>query len=496
MAKISAKKNFIYNSAYQIFAILVPLITTPYLTRTIGAAGIGDYGFGYSVAYYFGMFIKLGLNNYGGRTIAYIRDDRKELSKEFWEIYFFQFFIGLIALAAYVLYCLFIRSTIISWLFSLYVISAAIDITWFYWGLEQFKITVRRDFIIKLFTTVGIFLFVKSAADTWIYVTLLCIGYLGSQALLWPTLPKYVDFIRPSRSGIVRHIKPNFILFIPTIAVSLYKMMDKVMLGVMSTNVEVGFYQSSENIIQVPMALINSLGTVMQPRTANLISNRAGEDVMERTFSRSILLAMFLSTSIGFGIMTVSKEFVPLFFGADFSKCIVLLQILLPSCMFLAFANVIRTQFLIPRKKDREYIISLFTGAGVNLVLNSLLIPQLSSVGAAIGTLAAEASVCIVQAWLMRKELHTGKYVVSSIPFVVSGAVMFLLWNSRSFGSSELISLLIKVVIGGCTYIAVLGILLGIRKGIEMLRIAKNSGGGYRGLEAPSFIESRCVYAC
>lgn len=493
---VSAKLNFIYNSAYHIFAIIVPLITTPYLSRTLGASGLGDYSFAYSIAYYFGIVITLGLKNYGGRQVAYIRGDRKELSKQFWEMYSFQLLLGIISSVVYSLFCLISHYSIIHWILILYVISAALDITWFYWGLEEFRMTVRRDFIIKIFTTAGIFIFVKSAQDTWLYALLLSTGFLGSQALLWPTLHRYVDFVKPTRAGVIRHIKPNLVLFIPTIAVSLYKMMDKVMLGVMSDNTEVGLYQSSENLIQVPMALVTSLATVMQPRMSNMISRNVKQSALESTFSKSIMLSMFLSTSIGFGIMAVSQEFVPLFYGAGFEKCVSLLQILLPSCMFLAFASVIRTQFLIPRKKDKEFIISLFSGAGVNLVLNSILIPPLASVGAAIGTLCAEAAVCFVQAFLTRHELNTGKYAVYSLPFVFSGLVMFLLWNNRTFTGGAITGLLIKIIVGGCTYLVVLGAILAIWKGLSLMNNRKISGGGYRELGLLCLKEGRCAYAC
>lgn len=429
--KPSVKLNFIYNSIYQLITVVIPLVTTPYLSRIIGAEGIGIYGFGLSVANYFTMFIKLGLDNYGAREVAYIRDNKECLSRTFWEMYVFQFSIGVVSSTIYLIYgFIFSHNQTMSLIFSLYVLSAMLDITWLFWGLEEFRFTVRRSFVVKLLTTAGIFLFVKTADDTWKYCFLISGGFFLSQILLWPSLPGVVKWKRPTLSGIKRHIKPNVVLFIPIIAISLYKIMDKIMLGAMSTSEEVGFYHNSENIIQVPTMLIASLGTVMQPRMSNMVSNETSESVMESIFTKSIILAMFLSTSIGFGIMSVANEFVPLFYGPGFERCIQLYKILLPSCLFLAFANVIRTQYLIPRKKDKEYIISLFSGAGVNLVLNALLIPHFQSVGASLGTLAAEATVCIVQAALMKKEKGMKKFILQSLPYLISGVAMFLLWNS------------------------------------------------------------------
>jgi O-antigen/teichoic acid export membrane protein len=235
--------------------------------------------------------------------------------------------------------------------------------------------------------------------------------------------------------------------------------MDKIMLGVMSNKKEVGFYQSSENLIQVPIALITSLGTVMQPRMSNMISNNADTSKIEDLFKKSIALAMFLSTSLGFGIMTVAQEFVPLFYGNGFEKCIILFYVLLPSCIFIAFANVVRTQYLIPNKKDKEYVISLLSGAAINLVFNTILIPHLQSIGAAIGTLVAESSVCIVQSLLMRREKSVRKYISMSIPFVISGGMMFFIWNGILINmNSIIIGLLVKIIFAGFTYLIVLAL--------------------------------------
>ena len=453
---ISVKINFLYSATYNIVAIIIPLITTPYLTRTLGAVGLGEYGYAYSVAYYFSLFVKLGLNNYGGREIATLRGKGDNVSVRFWELYYLQFILGIIVSTLYLVYVLLISNNhTISLIFLVLVISSGIDITWFFWGLEEFKITVRRDFIIKVLTTLGIFFFVKGEQDTWKYALLISTGMLLSQLLLWPSLHRYVVWKKPSFNGIVKHIRPNLVLFVPIIALSLYKTMDKVMLGVMTTNAEVGFYHSSESVIQVPIALITSLGTVMQPRMANMISNNTDRSVIQSVFEKSTLLAMFLSTSVGFGIMTVSRDFVPIFFGDGFEKCIVLFRILLPSCVFIAFANVIRTQYLIPNKKDKEYIISLFSGAIVNLVFNSILIPYFGSIGAAVGTLLAETSVCVTQALMTKKDINTGHLLFLSIPFVISGLSMYLLWNPITLiSNNHFRNLILKILLAGTSYIA------------------------------------------
>ena len=456
------RTNFIFNSLYQITSIIIPIITLPYLSRVLLADGLGKYSYAYSVAYYFYIFIRLGLNSYGNRTIAFVKDDREKLSITFWEIYAFQALMGLLLSMLYIVYCsLLSNNPSLAWIFLLVVVTGAIDLTWFFYGLEEFKITALRDTIVKIVTTVCIFLFVKKADDVWKYALIFSIGFFVNQLMMIPLIANRVHFVKPGLSGVITHIKPNLILFLPTVAVSFYKTMDKIMLGTMSNSTEVGLYHSCENIIKVPLALVTALGTVMLPRMSNMLSNNEKEDKINKVFNDSIVFSMFISTSICIGIMTVAGEFVPLFFGPGFEKCIDIFYIILPSCIFLAFANVIRTQYLLPRKRDVLFITSLFAGAVLNVTLNLLLIPSLASVGAALGTLGAEIIVCVVQAACVFKEANIGRNIINSLPFVIAGVVMFVV--CRNFVppiGNEILALLVKILISGALYLSVLGVLV------------------------------------
>ena len=462
--KSKVKVNFFYNTAYQIFLILAPLITTPYISRTLGANGVGDYEYAFSIAHYFALFIKLGLDNYGNRAVAYIRDDKEKLASEFWNIYCFQFILSIVVSIVYLGYCFtFASNTQISIYLMIYIASSGIDITWFFRGMEEFKITVTRSVIIKILSIIAIFLFVKTENDVGIYTLILSIGFIGGQIFLWPKLFKYISFVKPNKKDVVRHIKPNLILFLPAIAVSLYKIMDKIMLGMMAVKAEVGYYGSSEKIIKIPMAIIESLGTVMQPRMSNLISNHAKKEYLSEVLKKSILVAVFFSTLLGFGIMSIAQNFVPVFYGEGFEKCITLFIILLPSCMFLSFTNVIKSQFLLPRKKDKEYIIALFTGAIVNLVTNALLIPRIASVGAAVGTLLAEISVCVVIGLIVRSEIQMSTFIKVTVPFVIAGIGMWLAGeyiNITQWG--QIPNLIVKTGICGIVYFILLFVFMPI----------------------------------
>lgn len=456
----SVKKNFLYNAAYQILIMLIPLVTIPYISRVLGVEGVGVYSYAYSVAYYFVMFILLGLNNYGNRTIAASKDNRYELSRNFSNIYITQLILGIFIVFLYFGYCLFISdSRITSLILGIYVISGVFDVNWFFYGMEQFKLTVVRNSIVKLSSIIAIFIFVKSAKDVYIYCFIVSMSFFLSQLLLWPFLVKLVDYVKPTLAEVKKHIKPNLMLFITVLAVSLFKVMDKIMLGIMSDYSQVGFYESSEKIINIPIAFVTALGTVMLPRMTNMVANQ--QKGSAKVLRLSILFAMFLTSSMCFGIMGVADIFVPIFYGDGYDLCISLFMIILPSCIFLAFANVIRTQFLLPHKMDSVYIISAFIGAGVNLILNILLIPHFAALGAAVGTLVAEVTVCFYQCFKCRKEIPIGRYALQSFPLILSGAVMFaFLRFIRVPYVNDLVVLIVKVFLGAGIYFISLGLII------------------------------------
>lgn len=466
MATSSLRRNFIYNSMYQVLALILPLITTPYLSRILGADGIGEYGYYFSIAKYFVLFAMLGLNNYGNRTIAAVREDQEKLSKTFSSIYVMQLLFSVAALLLYIMYaCLFNQSKMAIALI-LYVISAGLDINWFFFGLEQFKLTVARNTLIKLLSVACIFAFVKDQKDVYVYGLIMGASFLLSQIAVWPFVKKYTHFVKPTISEILNHIKPNLILFLPVIAVSLYKSMDKIMLGRMTDLKEVGFYQNSEKIIDIPESLIMALGTIMLPRMSNLVAKK-DEKTGDKYIYLSILFAAFLSSSIGFGIAGVSPEFVPWYFGKGFEPCISIFAVLAPSTVFIALANVIRTQFLIPQHRDKIYVISVFLGAVVNILMNILLIPYLRATGAAIGTLTAEGVVCIYQFCMVCKEKDYLKPVIRAIPFLLSGIGMFVILKSFSLQfSSELVCIIVKALIGAAIYLAISAVIYAIRRWI------------------------------
>lgn len=451
---MSIKKNYLYNLLFQILSLIVPLITTPYITRILKVEGIGKFSYYFSVTNYFIIFIMLGLNTYGNRSIAKVRDNKLKLSKTFCEIYVIQFILGIIISIFYLIYCYyFSKEVLLSIVMGIYIVAAILDVNWLFMGLEKFKLITFRNLIIKFLSTILIFSLVKKEEDLILYSFILSICVLLNNFILWIYVLKIIYILPLNLKSILKHLKPNLYLFLTVIAVSMFKIMDKIMLGIMVNTTEVGYFEASEKIINLPIMMIVALGTVMLPRIANMIANKEQKN-MEKLMENSVKFAFFLSTSMGFGIMGISKEFVPLFYGEGYGKCIYLFLILLPSCIFLAFANVVRTQFIIPKGLDEIYVKSAFIGATVNILINIMLIPKLLSLGAAIGTLLAEVSVCLYQVTRVRKYLPIKRYVILGIPFLISGFFMFLIiYNFEILNYRNEIVIFLKIIFGAAIYI-------------------------------------------
>lgn len=419
----SIKSNYIYSVAYQLLSIIVPIFTIPYVSRIFGAEGLGIYSYTASISQYFVLFAMLGLNNYGVRTIAMVRNDKVLLSKTFSEIWTMQLGVSIVVLVLYICFTLLWGGVykIYFLIQILLVASTLIDINWFFFGIEKFRLTVLRNSVIKILSLISIFLLIHSSDDLWLYILIQSLSTLTSAFVLWPIALSSIHFTIPVFTDIVKHIKPNLIMFIPVIAISVYKYMDKIMLGTFSIE-QTGYFENAEKILTVILGLVTALGTVMLPRMSNLIANNQRETA-EKYFVTSMNFIMFLSVGISAGMYAVSDSFVPVFFGKGFEPCVGIMQLLGVSAIFSSWANVVRTQFLIPNHKDKVYVISVILGAVLNFLGNIFLIKKYGAMGAVCSTIIAESTVALVQTIASFKDLPYLKIFNNTFVLICIGLI-------------------------------------------------------------------------
>ena len=473
---MSAKKNFIYNVIYQILLLILPLITTPYIARIIGPEGVGIQSYTMSIANYFTLFAMLGINNHGSRSIAMVRSDKEELSKTFLSIYSLQVFTSVLVIMCYLIYSIFIAKEykVFLCIQILYIISAAFDINWFFFGMEQFKLTVIRNTAIKLLSVCSIFMFVNEYSDLYIYSLIIAGSALISQLVLWRFIRRYIKFTKVTIDSIKKQFKPVLVLFIPVIAISIYKIMDKIMIGSMSSVIQVGFFENSEKIINIPLGLITALGTVMLPRISNLQQN-GNDDEIKKYMSISMEFVMIIAFGAMFGIIGVAPILIPIFLGDKFNECINIVSLLSITLLFIAWANVIRTQFLIPRKFDKIYVISTILGAIINLLSNLFFISKYGALGATIGTILAEASVAVYQTIMVRKYLDIKCYFKRTIMYLIPAIIMFISIRClQHIFLKPLLTAIIQIIVGGSIYCLLVFMYMYISKNYLLMSLLNN----------------------
>lgn len=459
--KKSIAKNYIYNLLYQMLTIVLPLITTPYLSRVLGAESIGIYGYTLSIVTYFVLFGSLGIAMYGQREIAYLQNDKEKRSKTFWEIVIIRFITQTIALIGfYLTFCMHGDYSIYYKILILEILSNALDISWYFQGIEDFGKTVTRNIVVKSISIICIFIFIKTPNDLWKYLLI----YTGSNILgnmtMWLYLPKLVEKVSLKTLQLTKHLKPTIALFVPQIATQVYVVLDKTMIGNITNNMsEVGFYEQAQKIVKTSLLVVTALGTVMNSRIANAFAEDKKEDV-KKYLAQSFNIVWMLAIPAMFGVMAVSSKLVPWFYGEGYEAVIPLLIATSPILLVIGLNNITGIQYLIQARKQKIYTISVTIGAIVNVIFNFILIKIFGTIGAAISSVIAELTILIVHLIAIRKEINVLEMFKPALKYLISGIIMYVVvLKLTNIMSVSILNTAIEAVVGILIYFVILIIL-------------------------------------
>ncbi len=460
--KKSIKKNYIFNTCYQLLLLIVPIVTTPYLSRVLGVENIGLNSFATAIVSYFTLFACLGTGTYGQRAVSYVQDDKEKRSKIFFETIIFRTVMVFVTLAFYGIFLVNTKDNIIIYLIlSLNIVTCIFDITWFFQGLEEFQKTVTRNTIVKLLNIVFIFAFIKSESDLVIYIIgTAMLSFLGAISL-WLYLPKYI--CKPTNIQPFKNYKTIIKLFIPTIAIQVYTILDKTMLGWFSGNnyIENGYYEQAEKIVKLCLTVVTSLSTVMISRIGNTFKN-GNLDKLKNYMYRSYKFVWMFGIPIMFGIISIADFLVPILLGSGYEKVIILLPIFSVLVIAIGLSNVNGFQYFVPIGKENVLTLTVMVGAVSNLILNLILIPKYYSLGASIASIIAEILVTIVGfVYIYRSKQLSLRLIFSlSIKNIIAGVIMCVgVIFIKQFLSISILNLFFLILIGIIIYFLVLAIL-------------------------------------
>lgn len=453
-------KNYLYNAGYQILALILPLITAPYISRVLHPTGVGYNAYTNSIIQYFVLVADLGIALYGQREIAYVRDNQRKMSQVFWEIQLLKFCTTTFAYFAFAIFLhVYQRYTTFLWIQSINVIGAALDISWLYAGVEDFKRTVIRNTLVRILSLILIFTLVKSPKNVGLYILINAISTLAGNLTLWPHLRKMLVSVKGIKLRFFQHLRPVITMFIPQIAISIYLQLNKTMLGSMMGAKYSGFYQNSDNLVKMVLSLGTSLGTVMLPHMAAAFS-KGDDEGMKRMLYRSFDMLSLLSIAMAFGIAAVGFKLAPFFYGQGFAPVGPAMMIESIVIVMISWSNTIGRQYLVPTDRMKEYTASVVSGSVVNLLANFLFIKLWGLDGAMWATVLSETVVTGYQLFCVRKIFKWKKLFENLPKYLIAGIFMFIpvFWMNTHLHTS-ILTLGLEVFIGVIIYVGMILIL-------------------------------------
>ena len=451
-------KNFLYNSIFTVLNLIFPIITLPYISRIIGADGVGRVNFANSIVNYFLIIASLGIPLYGVREIAKVKNNKEKLSRSFSEIFIINFLSTIVCIISYYTMISTVKyfegERLLFLTIGITLFLNIFNLDWFYQGLEEYKYITIRSAVVKLISVVILFIMVKTREDYIKYALINIIAISGNNIINIINIRKITSFtfrgIEPKK-----RIKPIMVLLSIQIAVNIYINLDTTMCGILSNELSVGYYSNAVKINKIIVSVVTSISTILLPRLSYYIENNEVDkfnDIVNKVFN----IILFIGLPACIGMIFISKNIVYIMFGEEFIPAIKTMMILSPLIPILAIGNLFGTQVLMPIGKEKKLLISVVLGSIVNFTLNLILIPIYKENGAAIATVVAELIVMIVQIHyaLSFVKISINKKQLSTI--IISNLVIIIVLLSINIViKGILVNLICSVVFATIIYIGI-----------------------------------------
>lgn len=405
------KKNVVYNVVYQVIFIFTQFFTVSYLSNKIGAAGLGEYTLAVIYANYTVIFAELGISRYASREIAYCRENKEAVGVLFKEIMFMR--ICTYCAVTVIYYLLFFKMNLNNSnavkINIILVLSYAIDISWLFIGLENLKVIVLKNSCIRVIMVFLIVLFVKNETHVFRSTAIIAISTAIGQFILWKDVPDYIrsNFFKKMPKGFLRDIRGHLIgafsLFIPEIAIQVYIMLDKIILGNIAGNYELGIYEGACKTVEITR-ILQSAVTATAPTMAHYMACGKRREYMQNAY-RSFSYVNFIVFPLCMGMIGVAGNMVPWFLGNDFLAAVPMVYLSAWFIVTKGWSCVLGDQILMTAKKQKYYTIGVSSGAVINIILNFILIFKYKSMGVLIASVIAEYLGMLIMLWAVVKKL-------------------------------------------------------------------------------------------
>jgi len=479
------KINYIYSTVYQILSIILPLVTTPYISRVLSVDSIGVYSFTASIVSYFVLVASFSFQTYGQREAAYKKNDKEKLSILFFEIQIKKLIFTLLAYGSFVLF--FIETSQYKTMYliqSITIVSAFFDITYLFQGMEQFRLTVVRNTAVKLVGLLLTLIFVKKQTDVYLYAIIQTVTVLLGNLSLWLYLPEFISFkyFKFKKESISHGLVELFQLFVPVLSIQLYYTIDKTMLGITSNGMaENGYYEQAIKIIRLCQNMMGAMGAVLLSSIPRMIVT-SGKEAVKSTINHAIRLNLFIAAPITMGLIGIADVMVPWFLGSGYERSATLICIFAPMTLLSAISMIIGNGILLPLRRQNCLTIATLGAMIFNIVFNIILIPQFGACGAAVASVGSEIVTLIIQGFFAKEYIDLNLIIKNAIKYLGVAAIMYAVISLIKIliqGQVGMFTLTLLLIISG---IAVYFSILLFTKDDILSNIRKSFNGRFRRL--------------
>lgn len=468
------------NAILTMSSFVIPLITFPYVSRVLLPVGTGKVSFATSLISYFSIFAQLGIPTYGIRACAMVRDNKEKLTRTAHELLMINLIMTAISYIVLAIALFFVsrlqEDRTLYIIVSLTILLTSIGMEWLYKALEKYTYITIRSIFFKFIALVAMFLLVHQQSDYVIYGGITILASSASNIFNFINVHKYIGIKSVGDYNLKRHLKPVAIFFSMACATTIYTHLDTVMLGFMTTDADVGYYNAAVKIKIILVSIVTSLGTVLLPRASYYVKHGLVDD-FRRITRKAINFVLLLASPLMLYFMLFAREGILFLSGSAYEGSAVPMQIIMPTLLLIGITNILGIQILVPMGREKIVLYSEIVGAVIDIVINALLIPQYASAGAAIGTLVAEVAVLIVQYYALRNEVTAAFKRINyfRIGFaLILGCVASLWVKMLNFGN------FLTLVISAVLFFGIYGLFLLLTKEPLVVEIFNQVFGGIK----------------
>lgn len=436
--KSNIAQNAILRVILNVFNVIIPIITGPYLARTLDVQLYGIYNQSLSLVGFLLPFAGFGIYNYGIREISKVKQDENKMSKLFTMLFTVGIVSSMLVLAIYLFYLVGIAEyehEAIYWIMSLQIVAAIFNVEYMNEAYENYKFIVYKTLFVRVLNVCLILICVRKPDDVLIYSFIYSFLQFLNYFLSFVVIKFKVKFLRISWHDIKGILKPLLVVFLLMNCSMLYTNLDRVVLSFVADGVQVTYYTFSQVIINLLINVMNSIIIVTLPRLSAFIGMNEFNKY-KTLVSKSSSMFFMLGIPMCFGFFVLSDIIMFLYGGIQYVDAGRTFAIFSLRMLIWIMEYVIANQILFIQGYEKKITTIYFIGGGLNFITKIILafLKILNSESAIFSTAIIELVVLLLEIYTIKKKKIIGlegivtKYFTY---FAISVSFVIIAWINR-----------------------------------------------------------------